>query len=98
MTALPLKPFELTRFVDCQSHRRVRGLAVEVRPGRIVLRGRAESYHVKQLAQHELLRRLPVGMRLDNLIAVGRQMPTLEVWRATRPMRGFARPLVVSAV
>ncbi|MBN9516893.1 response regulator transcription factor [bacterium] len=32
--------------------RRVRGLSVEVREGRLYLRGRADSYHVKQLAQH----------------------------------------------
>jgi hypothetical protein len=31
--------------------RRVRNLAVEVRTGRVVLRGRAKSYHIKQLAQ-----------------------------------------------
>ena len=98
MNALPLKPFELTHFVDRQSHRRVRGLAVEVRPGRIVLRGRAESFHVKQLAQHELLRRLPKGVRLENLIAVGHRMPTAEVWRQMRPTLGFDRPLVVTAI
>ena len=32
--------------------RRVRGLSIEVRGGRLVLRGRADSFHVKQLAQH----------------------------------------------
>ena len=32
--------------------RRVRGLSVEVREGRLYLRGRTDSYHVKQLAQH----------------------------------------------
>jgi hypothetical protein len=32
--------------------RRVRGLRIVVRDGGLVLRGRASSYHAKQLAQH----------------------------------------------
>jgi len=43
--------------------RRVRGLKVEVRDGGLVLRGRADSFHVKQLAQHAAMAvtELPLG-------------------------------------
>lgn len=49
--------------------RRVRELCVEVRPGRIVLRGRAASFHIKQLAQEGALQALP-DVRLENAIIV----------------------------
>lgn len=35
---------------------RVRGLSVEVHDGGLVLRGRADSFHVKQLAQHTAMK------------------------------------------
>jgi osmotically-inducible protein OsmY len=50
--------------------RRVRELAVEVAAGRVVLRGRADSYHVKQLATHAAREALPTAP-LDNAITVG---------------------------
>jgi hypothetical protein len=51
--------------------RRVRDLAVELHPERIVLRGSAQSYYVKQLAQHGVHDMLP-HVRLENAIVVWR--------------------------
>ncbi len=50
--------------------RRVRDLAVEVAPDRVTLRGRAASFHIKQLAQHGVREVVPT-LRLDNAIVVG---------------------------
>ena len=55
--------------VASRTGRRVRDLAVEVRAGRVVLRGRANSFHVKQLAQHEVRELFPEA-RLENAIVV----------------------------
>ncbi len=55
--------------VSDRTGRRVRDLVVEVGPNRVVLRGTARSYHVKQLAQcgaHEVL----PDARLENAIVV----------------------------
>jgi hypothetical protein len=49
--------------------RRVRDLAVEVATDRITLRGRAGSFHVKQLAQHGVREVVPT-LRLENAIVV----------------------------
>ena len=49
--------------------RRVRDLAVEVGRERVVLRGHADSFHVKQLAQAGAREALP-GMFLENAIVV----------------------------
>ena len=61
---------ELTEVLSRQTGRRIRELRVELQPGRIVLRGRAVSYHVKQLAQHGLRRLLPHDQPVDNAIVV----------------------------
>jgi hypothetical protein len=45
---------ELEQSVQVRTGRRVRNLAVEVCPERVVLRGHAASYYVKQLAQHSV--------------------------------------------
>ena len=55
--------------VSNRTGRRVRDLTVEVSPGRVVLRGRALSFHVKQLAQHGVREVLP-DARLENAIVV----------------------------
>jgi hypothetical protein len=55
--------------VITRTGRRVRDLTVEVGPGRVVLRGRTASFHVKQLAQHEAQELLP-DVRLENAIVV----------------------------
>lgn len=49
--------------------RRVQDLAVEVGADGVVLRGRAPSYHVKQLAQHEAQAAVPHA-HLENAIVV----------------------------
>jgi hypothetical protein len=61
--------YELERHIIRHTGRRVRDLRVEVRPEGVVLRGRAGSYYVKQLAQHGVCVLVP-GVRLDNAITV----------------------------
>jgi hypothetical protein len=60
---------ELESQVRSRTGRRVQNLAIELRPERVVLRGSASSYHVKQLAQQGVRDILPhVG--LENAITV----------------------------
>jgi hypothetical protein len=63
---------ELEEQVHLRTNRGVRNLSIELRPGRVVLRGQADSYYVKQLAQHELLGTLPAEVRVENVITVSR--------------------------
>jgi hypothetical protein len=49
--------------------RRIRNLAVEVAPDRVILRGRTRTYYLKQLAQHGALEAIPFT-RLENAIIV----------------------------
>ena len=60
---------ELERLVQVRTGRRVRHLAIEVLPERVVLHGRTTSYYVKQLAQHGVRDLLP-HVPLENVIAV----------------------------
>ena len=60
---------ELERSVLRRTNRRVRQLSIEVRPERIILRGRTSTYHVKQLAQHGILELVP-HLPVENSIAV----------------------------
>lgn len=62
--------YEVERQVHARTGRRVRDLAIEFRPGAVVLRGRAATYYVKQLAQHGVRDLLP-QVRLENAIEVG---------------------------
>lgn len=57
--------------IASRTGRRVRGLVVELTAGgdSIVLRGRADSFHVKQLAQQAVLETLP-SAQLENAIIV----------------------------
>jgi hypothetical protein len=55
--------------VAVRTGRRVRDLRVEVQPDQIVLRGRASSFHVKQLALQGAQEACP-GTRLRNAIVV----------------------------
>lgn len=55
--------------VSTRTDRRVRELRVEVGPEGVTLRGRAKSYHVKQLAQQGVRELLP-DARLENAIVV----------------------------
>jgi hypothetical protein len=60
---------ELEERVHARTGRRVRQLAIDLSPERVVLRGVAASYHVKQLAQHGVRDVLP-QVRLENAIVV----------------------------
>jgi hypothetical protein len=68
-TAHPHLQNELERHVSLRTGKRVRNLAVELEAERIVLRGQATTYHVKQLAQHGI-RDLVPNVRLENVIVV----------------------------
>jgi hypothetical protein len=60
---------ELEHHISRRTGRRVRNLRVELRPERVVLRGQATNYHVKQLAQHGVRELLP-HVSLENVIIV----------------------------
>jgi hypothetical protein len=60
---------ELEDRVMSRTGRRLRNLGIELFPERVVLRGQTSTYHVKQLAQQEVLDFLP-GRRLENAIEV----------------------------
>jgi hypothetical protein len=49
---------ELQADLQSKLRRRVVGLRVLIRQDRLVLQGRASTYHAKQLAQHAVLERL----------------------------------------
>jgi hypothetical protein len=66
---------ELEQRVQARTGRRVRQLAIELSPERIVLRGVAGSYHVKQLAQCGIRDVLP-QVRLENAIVVEMPLPS----------------------
>ncbi len=71
MGALP-KPLDelLAEKVLAKTGRRVQYLAVEVLGETVVLRGKASSFHVKQLAQHGVRDVLP-QVAVRNVIVVG---------------------------
>ncbi|HYT94231.1 MAG TPA: hypothetical protein VEL76_36280 [Gemmataceae bacterium] len=62
---------ELESRVQLRTGRRVRNLAIDVSPERILLQGQATSYHVKQLAQHGVQEYVP-DAQLENAIVVSR--------------------------
>ena len=69
-TTLPLSSSaELERQVQVRTGRRVRNLAIELEPERVVMHGLATSYYVKQLAQQSIQDLIP-HVRLDNAIIV----------------------------
>ena len=69
MKGIQIEMGELKRLVEERTHRRIRDLAVEMADGEVVLRGRAGSYHLKQLAQHGILDVMP-DVPLVNAIEV----------------------------
>lgn len=87
---------EVVRFIDTHTIGRVRELAVEVWPGRVILRGWTDSFYVKQLAQHHLRQRLPAELALDNLIEVGPASLT-DTPRPPKTLRHFRKPLTVGS-
>ncbi len=60
---------ELEHNIHEKTGRRVRNLAIELEPERVILRGRAATYYVKQLAQHGVRDLLP-HVYLENAITV----------------------------
>ena len=60
---------ELVRLVQNRTHRRIRDLDIDRGDGKVTLRGRADSYLLKQLAQHGILDVMP-RLRLVNAIEV----------------------------
>jgi hypothetical protein len=70
VSSMPQLQQELENQVSQRTGRRVRNLAVELEPERVVLRGLTTTYHVKQLAQHGLQHLLPPHVRLENVIVV----------------------------
>lgn len=72
MSAIPMQLIEVvTQRVADRTGRRVKNLVVEVGGSgdRVVLRGRANSFHVKQLAQQGAREALP-NAHLENAIVV----------------------------
>jgi hypothetical protein len=69
VSASPQLQHELEIRVQARTGRRVRNLAIEFIPEGVVLRGRAVSYYVKQLAQEEICDVLP-HVPLKNAIVV----------------------------
>ena len=60
---------ELERQVLDRTSRRIRDLCVELQPNQVVLRGRARTFHLKQLAQQGVRELLP-HVQLMNAIVV----------------------------
>jgi hypothetical protein len=60
---------ELERCIHSRTGRRIRNLDIELQPERIVLRGRAATYYLKQLAQHGVRDLFP-QICLENAIVV----------------------------
>ena len=65
---LLMEPGELKKLVEARTHRRIRDLRVELHNGSLVLRGRADSYHLKQLAQHGILDVMPKVRIVNNIV------------------------------
>jgi hypothetical protein len=61
----------LERHILARTGRRVRDLTIEVQPEHVVLRGRASTYYIKQLAQTGVRDILP-DVPLENAITVDR--------------------------
>ncbi len=66
-----LRRDDLERQVQKRTGRRIRNLAIELNPERVILRGQVSSYYVKQLAQHGLCSCFP-DLILENSIVVER--------------------------
>jgi hypothetical protein len=62
---------QLERQILARCGRRIANLSVEVRPDQVVLHGRTDRFHVKQLAQHGVREVLPT-VPLCNSITVER--------------------------
>jgi len=67
---------QLEQQVRNRTGRRIRNLAIELNPERVVLRGQATSYYLKQLAQHGIWESYP-HLILENSIVVERNADLL---------------------
>ena len=63
----------LERHVRTRTGRRIRNLAIELDPNRVVLRGQASSFYVKQMAQQGIRDFLP-DLLLENSIVVEKSL------------------------
>lgn len=68
---LPELKSQLEQHVTARTGRRIKDLAIELRPERVILHGQTISYYVKQLAQHGVREILP-EINLENSIVVHR--------------------------
>jgi hypothetical protein len=59
---------ELADLVDAMLGRRVRDLRIEVRDGGLVLHGRANSYHAKQLAQRAVMTVMDLPLLANEIV------------------------------
>ena len=59
----------IREMIESRTARRIRDLIVEYGRDCITLRGRTHSFHVKQLAQHEV-RKILKDVRIENAILV----------------------------
>jgi hypothetical protein len=69
MTASSKLVTELEQHVRVRTGRRIRDLMVELSAERVILRGRTNTYYLKQLAQHCIRDLLPQA-HLENAIVV----------------------------
>ncbi|MBY0524374.1 MAG: hypothetical protein K2R98_13290 [Gemmataceae bacterium] len=60
---------ELERHVQQRTGGRIRDLTIQLEAERVTLRGRADTFYIKQLAQHSIRDLLP-HVCLDNAIIV----------------------------
>lgn len=58
----------LAQHVETHTGRRVRNLSIEVVGEEVILRGRAASFHVKQLAQHGIRLVLPSAPLRNSIV------------------------------
>src|SRR5260370_7803866 len=70
---MPLRD-QLERQVQSRTGRRIRNLAIELNPARVILRGHASSSYLKQLAHHAIQECLP-DLSLENTIALHTPFP-----------------------
>ncbi len=64
----PSMKLELERLVRARTGNRLRDLEILFSPDGITLRGRAPTFHVKQLAQHGIREKVPQARLLNAII------------------------------
>jgi hypothetical protein len=69
---------QLERHVRRRTGRRIRNLAIELDPHRVVLRGQVSSFYVKQMAQQGIRDFLP-DLLLENSLVVEKSRETANL-------------------